>query len=87
EDFDPESNGGMYQDSLNAFYNHSTNFFPAYYEKGKVTNANIQTYGGGERMAYGVGLGYYNEGGIVIGTGYKRIDLNSTMNVVPVPRF
>lgn len=89
--FDPSpystSNGNMFQDSLNAFYNHSTNYFPIYYVKGKVTNANIQTYGGSERMTYGIGLGYYNEEGIFRGTGFNRVDLNSSMNVIPVNRL
>lgn len=71
---------------MNAFYNNATNFFPAYFRTGKVTNANIQTYGGGERMTYGIGLGYYNETGVFVGTGYNRMDLNSSLNVVPVNR-
>ena len=83
----PRGNGSMYQDSLNAFYNHSTNYFPIYFETGKVTNANIQAYGGSERITYGIGLGYYNETGVFKGTGFKRIDLNSSMNVIPVPRL
>lgn len=81
------ANGNMYQDSLNAFYNHSTNFFPIYFETGKITNANIQTYGGSERMTYGIGLGYYNETGIFKGTGFKRFDLNSNMTVQPVQKL
>ena len=80
-------NGTMYQDSLNSFYNNSTNYFPIYWVKGKVTNANIQTYGGSERMTYGIGLGYYTESGIFRGTGYNRVDLNSSMNVMPVERL
>ena len=68
-------------------YNNSTNYFPIYYVKGKVINANIQTYGGSEKMTYGIGLGYYNEKGIFRGTGYNRVDLNSTMNVTPVNRL
>ena len=81
------NNGNMLQDSLNPFYNNSTNYFPIYYVKGKVTNANIQAYGGSDKMTYGIGLGYYNEKGIFRGTGYNRIDLNSTMNVIPVNRL
>ena len=80
-------NGNMYQDSLNTFYNHSTNFFPIYFETGKITNANIQSYGGSDRMTYGIGLGYYDERGIFKGTGFKRFDLNSNMTVTPVPRL
>ncbi len=81
---DNVDNGNMFQDSLNAFYNNSTNYFPIYYERGKVTNANIQTYGGSERTTYGIGLGYYNEEGIFKGTGFNRVDLNSSINVIPV---
>ena len=80
-------NGSMYQDSLNVFYNNSTNFFPIYFETGKITNANIQTYGGSDRMIYGIGLGYYDETGIFKGTGFKRYDLNSNMTVTPVPQL
>jgi tonB-linked outer membrane protein, susC/ragA family len=76
--------GTTLQDSLNPFYNNATNYFPVYYVKGKVTNANIQTYGGGENMSYGLGLGYYKEDGVFRGTGYNRVDLNSSMNVIPV---
>ena len=77
----------LYQDSLNSFYNNQTNFFPAYFQTGKVVNANIQTYGGGEDMSYGIGLGFYDEEGVFVGTGFQRIDLNSTLNVTPVRRL
>ena len=79
--------GSIYQDSLNSFYSNSSNFFRAFFETGKITNANIQTFGGMERMNYAIGLGYYNEKGIYKGTGYNRIDLHSQMQVVPVPRL
>lgn len=84
----PSSNKGLFfQDSLNPFYNNSTNFFPMYYEKGKVTNANIQSYGGAERIAYSIGIGYYDESGILKGSGFNRIDLNSNLNIVPADRL
>ena len=57
------------QDSLNSFYNNATNYFPVYFQTGKVTNANLQAYGGGEAMSYGIGLGYYDEKGVDV---YKR---------------
>ncbi|WP_018336114.1 SusC/RagA family TonB-linked outer membrane protein [Butyricimonas synergistica] len=79
--------GGILHDSLNVFYNNATNFFPVYYHHGKVTNANIQTYAGSERMNYSIGLGYYDETGILRGTSYSRIDLNSSMTVRPVSRL
>lgn len=81
------SNGTWLQDSLNPFYNNATNFFPMYYETSHITNANIQAYGGSERMTYGLGLGYYDEGGVLKGTGFKRVDLSMNMNVMPVKKF
>lgn len=77
----------IYQDSLNSFYNNQTNFFPAYFRTGKVLNANLQAYGGGEAMSYGIGLGFYDESGVFVGTGFQRVDLNSTLNVMPVERL
>lgn len=79
-----DNQGGIYQDSLNNFYNNSTNYFPLFFETAKVTNANFQTYGGSETMNYGIGLGYYKEEGILKGTGYNRIDFNTNMQVTPV---
>ena len=80
-------NGTMFQDSLNPFYNNSTNFFKMYFETGKITNANIQTYGGSARTTYAIGLGLYDETGIYKGTGFQRIDLNANMNVNPVKKL
>ena len=81
------ADGIILQDSLNAFYNHATNFFPMYFETGKVTNANIQTYGGSDRINYGIGLGYYNEAGVLKGTGFNRVDLTTNLNVIPANRL
>lgn len=87
---DPYSNpngvnpiGGMVQDSLNSFYNNANNFFPVYFEKGKVSNISLQCYGGTENVVYGIGAGFYNEDGILVGTGYKRIDANLNLKVYP----
>lgn len=79
---DSQGNGNELQDSLNPFYNNSTNFFKYFFRSAKTLNANIQTFGGGERVTYSVGLGYYNEEGILKGTGYSRVNLmgNFVMN-------
>lgn len=80
-------NGSMFQDSLNPFYNNSTNYFKMYFETGKITNANIQTYGGTARTTYAIGLGFYDETGVYKGTGFRRIDLNANLNVNPVKKL
>lgn len=72
------------QDSLNPFYNNSTNFYKYYFQATKTLNANIQTTGGSERMTYSVGLGYYDEKGILKGTGYSRVNLMGNFILNPV---
>ena len=72
---DKGANGSELQDSLNPFYNNSTNFYKYYFQATKTLNANIQTTGGSERMTYSVGLGYYDEKGILKGTGYSRCSI------------
>lgn len=78
------NNGDQLQDSLNVFYNNSSDFFKHFYQKGKVTNANIQTYGGSDRTSYSIGLGYYDEEGIAIGTGYNRLNLMGNFSASPI---
>lgn len=80
-------NGLFLQDSLNDFYNNATNYFPLYYETGKVTNVNVQSYGGSERISYGIGLGYYDESGVLKGSGFKRLSLNANMSIDPVKKM
>ncbi len=79
------NNGSYLQDSLNPFFNNSTNFFKYYFDAAKTLNANIQTSGGGEKNTYSVGLGYYKEDGILKGTGYKRLNLMGNFIFDPRP--
>ena len=81
---DKGANGSELQDSLNPFYNNSTNFYKYYFQATKTLNANIQTTGGSERMTYSVGLGYYDEKGILKGTGYSRVNLMGNFILNPV---
>ena len=56
-----EGNGAdmtVYQDSLNPFYNNSTDLMAYYLRPAHATNANIQVRGGAEGIAYSVGLGF-----------------------------
>ncbi len=77
----------IYQDSLNPFYNNSTNLFDYYFRTAKITDANIQVSGGGESIAYNIGLGYYDETGVLRGTGFNRIKLLSNLYITPVKRM
>ncbi|MEG2340231.1 MAG: TonB-dependent receptor, partial [Odoribacter sp.] len=82
-----DGNGNELQDSLNPFYNNSTNFFKYYFHAGKVLNANVQATGGSEAMTYSVGLGYYDEEGISKGSGYNRINLMGNFYLNPIRRL
>lgn len=68
------------QDSLDPYYNNSTNWWKYAFRTGKVLNANIQASGGTERFRYMVGLGYYDEKGIMINSGYMRVNLLSNLS-------
>lgn len=71
------------QDSLNPFYNNSTNWWKYSFETGKVLNANLQASGGTERVKYMVGAGWYNEKGINVGSEFTRVNLISNLNLIP----
>ncbi len=67
------------QDSLDPYYNNSTNWWKYAFRRSKVVNANVQAVGGTERFRYMVGVGYYDEQGIMINSGYKRANLISNL--------
>lgn len=77
----------LYQDSLNPFYNNSTDLFDYYFKTAKVMDANIQVTGGGESIAYNIGLGYYDETGVLRGTGFNRVKLLSNLYITPVKKM
>lgn len=75
-----------YQDSLNPFYNNSTNFFKYYFRTAKVLNANLQLSGGTSNVSYNVGLGYYDESGVLRNTGFDRVNLLANFFIKPLPK-
>ena len=75
------------QDSLNPFYNNSTNLFDYYFNTGKTTDANLQMSGGGEKISYNIGLGYYTEKGVLRNTGFNRVKLLSNLYFRPLPKL
>lgn len=72
------------QDSLNPFYNNSTNWFRHVFRPGRIINANLQASGGSEKISYLVGAGYYTERGIMQGSDFSRLNLIANLNVRPV---
>ena len=68
------------QDSLDPYYNNHTNWWKYVFNTGKVLNANIQASGGNDRIRYMVGLGFYDEEGIMLNSGYSRANLMSNLS-------
>lgn len=75
------------QDSLNPFYNNSTNWFKYAFRTGKILNANIQASGGSAKTQYLIGAGVYDEKGIGYGSDFTRINFLTNLNVQPVKNF
>ena len=71
------------QDSLNPFYNNSTNWWKYCFDAGKILNANLQASGGTETIKYMIGAGWYDETGIMLGSNFKRANILTNLNVVP----
>ncbi|MEG2276296.1 MAG: TonB-dependent receptor [Odoribacter sp.] len=81
------SSGGVMkilQDSLNPFFNNSTNWYKYIFRPGKIWNANLQTSGGTETTNYLIGAGFYKEIGIMPGSDFIRANLLSNVSVKPL---
>lgn len=71
------------QDSLNPYYNNSTDWFRYAFRAGEIVNANIQASGGSENIDYLVGAGYYTEKGIMYGSDFSRLNLIANLGAKP----
>lgn len=81
-----EGNGAdmtVYQDSLNPFYNNSTDLMDYYLNSAHATNANIQVRGGAESVTYSIGLGFFDEKGTLRATGNRRFSAFSNLGFKP----
>ncbi len=74
-------------DSLNPYYNNSTNWQSYFYKPTYNQTHNLNVSGGNVRFNYKVALGMYDETGIQEGTGYSRYNLNMNMIYNPTNRF
>ena len=75
------------QDSLNEFYNNSTDWWRYTYRTANVYNANLQASGGSEKIHYMLGAGYYKEEGIMYGSDYQRVNVLTNISVHPTKRL
>lgn len=81
------SNTPFLSDSLNAYYNNSTNWQGVFYQNTYNQNHNLQIDGGDQKFNYKTNLGYYSENGVIKNTGFDRYSLNMNMEFKPNDRL
>ncbi|MGO1243951.1 SusC/RagA family TonB-linked outer membrane protein [Sphingobacterium sp. JB170] len=70
-------------DSLNAYFNNSTNWQDLYFQKTFNHSHNLSVDGGNKILSYKANLGYYSETGIIRNTGFDRYSTNLRMDYSP----
>lgn len=74
-------------DSLNPFYNNSTNWQDYFYRTTYNQQHNLSIYGGDHRFNYKTNLNYYKENGIVENTGFSRYTMSMNALYQPTDAF
>lgn len=74
-------------DSLNAYYNNSTNWQSYFYGPTINTQQALNISGGDQSFNYKIAPGYYKENGIVQNTGFTRYSMNTNMQYRPSNSF
>lgn len=81
------SNTPILSDSLNSFYNNSTNWQDVFYQNTYNQSHNIALDGGDQKFNYKTNMGYYSESGVIKNTGFDRYSLNMNMEFKPDTKF
>lgn len=74
-------------DSLNAYYNNSTNWQSYFYRPTYNQNHNLNISGGDVAFNYKISMGLYDETGVQQNTGYTRYNVNTYMTYFPSRKF
>lgn len=74
-------------DSLNPYYNNSTNWQDIFFRTTYNMSHNLSISGGDQEFNYKTNLNYYQENGIVKNTGFKRYSLSMNARYQPSTRF
>lgn len=74
-------------DSLNSFYNNSTDWQKLYFRDADLKNINLSVSGATQTASYRLGVDYYNEKGIVLGSGFTRFALTYNGIFKPSPKL
>lgn len=74
-------------DSLNAYFNNSTDWQSIFYQTTVNQTHNLAIDGGNQTFNYKTNLGYYGEKGVIKNTGFNRYSLNMNMEFKPSKKF
>ncbi|SMC87278.1 SusC/RagA family TonB-linked outer membrane protein [Pedobacter nyackensis] len=77
----------MLSDSLNSYYNNSTNWQAIFYRKTFNQTHNLAIDGGDQKFNYKANMGYFANKGILKNTGFSRYTLNMNAELRPNDRF
>jgi len=87
EDLDRISESHQLSDSLNSYYNNSTNWQSLFYQTTFNQNHNLSVDGGNQMLSYKTNFNYYDEVGIIKNTGFTRYSTNMRMDYSPDPKL
>lgn len=74
-------------DSLNAYFNNSTNWQDVFYRTTFNQTHNLGIDGGDDKFNYKTNLNYYSENGVIKNTGFDRYSLTMRMEYKPNQKF
>jgi len=80
------SGSPMLSDSLNAYWNNSTNWQDYYYRTIYNQSHNLAIDGGDQLFNYKANIGYFSDQGIIRNTGFSRYNANLRMEYQPADR-
>lgn len=66
-------------DKYNPAFNNAYDYQTLFYQKGITNQVDLSMEGGNEKNAFRVGLGYYDEKGVLVGFGFKRFTANASL--------
>ncbi|GAA4913289.1 SusC/RagA family TonB-linked outer membrane protein [Mucilaginibacter defluvii] len=74
-------------DSLNAYWNNSTDWQSVFYATTYNQSHNLALDGGDQRFNYKANVGYFSQKGVIKNTGFDRYNLNMNMEFKPNDKF
>lgn len=74
-------------DSLNSYYDNSTNWQAIYFRPTFSTTQNVSMMGGNDKFNYKINVGYQKSSGIIKGTGFDRYNIDMSTMYNPSEKF